>query len=88
MCRAVGRFADDSPIKTIAERLREMRGAMTVEQLAVLLNISRQQVYKLVAHSKLPYIRIGASIRFDPGVIQQWIRADAERWFIPRSSRR
>jgi excisionase family DNA binding protein len=48
--------------------------ALTVPEIAELLNISERQVYKLAADYRIPCFKIGGSIRFDPAAIADWLR--------------
>jgi excisionase family DNA binding protein len=51
--------------------------ALTVSEVAEILNISERQVYKLVSESVIPSFHIGSSIRFDPSLIAAWLRQKA-----------
>ena len=46
---------------------------MTVEQVADLLQLSPQTIYKWAAAKKLPSIKLGYMLRFEPDRISQWI---------------
>ena len=48
---------------------------LTVEEAATLLRISRNHAYGLVAQDKLPYIRLGRSIRISRDVLEAWINS-------------
>ena len=39
-----------------------------------MLNISERQVYKLAAEHRIPCLKIGGSIRFDPLAVAVWLR--------------
>jgi excisionase family DNA binding protein len=59
-----------------AEQFSGVRGrktAMTVEEVAQLLNVSERHVYKLVQDGVLPHLRVGNSVRFDPDKIADWL---------------
>ena len=45
----------------------------TAEQLAEFLNVKRRRIYELVREGRMPSIRIGRTLRFDPGQIQAWL---------------
>jgi excisionase family DNA binding protein len=47
--------------------------ALTVSEVATLLNVSERQVYKLAAEHRIPCFKIGGSIRFDPHAIGAWL---------------
>jgi excisionase family DNA binding protein len=47
--------------------------ALTVTDVATLLNVSERQVYKLAAEHRIPCFKIGGSVRFDPVAIALWL---------------
>jgi excisionase family DNA binding protein len=58
----------------LADSLAKRATALTVSDLASLLNISERQIYKLAAERRIPCFKIGNSIRFDPDAIVAWLR--------------
>lgn len=46
---------------------------LTAGQLAKLLNLSPGHCYRLVAQRRIPFVRIGGSVRFRPEAIQAWL---------------
>ena len=58
----------------LADSLDRKTSALTVSDVAELLNISERQVYKLVAEHRIPCFKIGGSIRFDPFAVALWLR--------------
>jgi excisionase family DNA binding protein len=58
----------------LADSLAQRATALTVPDVASLLNISERQVYKLAADGRIPCFKIGNSIRFDPGALVAWLR--------------
>jgi excisionase family DNA binding protein len=46
---------------------------MTVEDVAALLKVEKQLVYKLKRDRKIPFIKIGGVIRFRRVDVDQWI---------------
>lgn len=48
---------------------------MTVEDVAALLKVEKQLVYKLKRDKKIPFIKIGGVIRFRRVDVDQWIEA-------------
>ena len=59
----------------LAEQIEAMEQALTVEQLASLLQCSKKALYKMIKRGTLPCFRIGAMLRFDPEVTAQWLRS-------------
>lgn len=51
-----------------------MKRYLTPKELAVLLNISLHQVYKLVQTNIIPHFRLGGKIMFDIEQIEAFIR--------------
>ena len=47
--------------------------ALTVAEIAELLNVSQRHIYKLVAENQIPHVKIGGSVRFDAKDISDWI---------------
>jgi excisionase family DNA binding protein len=58
----------------LADSLAQRATALTVSDVASLLNISERQVYKLAADGRIPCFKIGNSIRFDPAAFAEWLR--------------
>lgn len=50
-----------------------------VEWLAEYLNVSTSWVYQATAAGKIPCVRIGASVRFNPVEIKKWILDQSKR---------
>jgi excisionase family DNA binding protein len=48
---------------------------LTARELADLYQISRSWIYHAVADGKIPYVRIGAQIRFNVAEIEAWLRS-------------
>ena len=73
--------ADDHPETSTVRRNgleqgSDQRGIPTlldIETLARSLGISMRQVRRFVAEGRIPFIRIGHLIRFDPEEINEWI---------------
>ena len=60
---------------TLARMVEEFGSAITVVQLAKILQCSRGQVYKLIDQNRLPALKVGTMIRLDPGTVAHWIRS-------------
>jgi excisionase family DNA binding protein len=58
----------------LADSLEKRATALTVSDVASLLNISERQVYKLAADGRILCFKIGNSIRFDPAAFAAWLR--------------
>ncbi len=58
----------------LTDSLEKRTTALTVAEVAKVLNVSIRQVYGLVACNKIPHIKIGGCIRFDPTEFAAWVR--------------
>jgi excisionase family DNA binding protein len=61
----------------LAARIEHWTSAMTVAELAHLIQVSHKQVYSLVAKRRIPSFRISGSIRLDPKRTADWLRSQA-----------
>ena len=57
----------------------DLENLLTLKEVASLLRLSPQTVYKLLREGSLPAVKIGNQWRFDPEQVRSWIRAQAER---------
>jgi excisionase family DNA binding protein len=46
---------------------------LTIDQLAEQLNVSIRHVRRLVAERRVPYLKVGKFVRFDPAEISTWL---------------
>lgn len=58
---------------TIIETIERRTEAMKVGELAGLLQVTPQYIYKLAASGHIPCIRIEGAIRLDPQEIVVWL---------------
>ena len=63
--------------ETLASLVRRRRTAWTAEELAEVLSLSRKHIYKLAKKGRMPSLRIGGAIRFDPHAIAAWLESKA-----------
>lgn len=49
--------------------------ALKPEQAAQLLQISRSRIYELIREDRVPYIRVGGSIRIPRRALEAWLDA-------------
>ena len=67
------------------------RRLMDVETLATILGVGVRQVRWLVVERRIPYVKVGHYVRFDPEDIDRWIAERRVEMFDPapvRHSRR
>ena len=54
---------------------------MTMDQLAERLGVTRRHVRRLVDERRVPFLRVGRFIRFDPVEIADWLnRSRVRSW--------
>ena len=54
---------------------------LTMDQLAERLGVTHRHVRRLVAERRVPFLRVGRFIRFDPAKIATWL--DSSRVPVP-----
>jgi putative molybdopterin biosynthesis protein len=47
---------------------------LTASEVAARFKVTGQRVHELARLGLLPSVRLGRSVRFDPAVIEEWIR--------------
>ena len=52
---------------------RERRGLIDIPALAIELGVTQRFVRRLVAEDRVPFLKIGKFIRFDPREIDDWV---------------
>lgn len=51
--------------------------ALKVAEVAEMLGVTQQHVYKMAASGQLPSFRVAGAVRFDPDDLAQWLRRKA-----------
>jgi excisionase family DNA binding protein len=66
-----------STIKAVrlADALDLRATAMTVDEVAKLMNVSSRHIYQLVKDGKIPHFHVGGAVRFDPDNVKKWLVA-------------
>jgi excisionase family DNA binding protein len=57
----------------ISQQIRSCPTALTVDDVAGYLNLARKTIYSMSASGRIPSIKIGAVLRFDPAILADWI---------------
>jgi excisionase family DNA binding protein len=60
---------------SIVEQLEGFGRALTAEELAKLLSVSKVTIFKQAAAGRIPSFRVGTCVRFDPRAVAQWLRS-------------
>ena len=68
-------MAQHNPEPTQANPLLDRRGLLDVATLAGELGVSQRFVRRLVAENRVPFLKIGKFVRFDPREIDLWVGA-------------
>jgi len=64
---------------SIIEELESLGRAITVAELGRYIHLGRTAIYDLVRGGRIPYFRIGYSVRFDPLQIAEWLRRHSHK---------
>jgi excisionase family DNA binding protein len=59
----------------LARKLEATHNALRARDVAELLGVSAQHIYKLAAKGLIPSFRVGTAVRFDPAAVAAWIGA-------------
>jgi excisionase family DNA binding protein len=78
-------LAEDLP-KVMADRVHLQH--LKAGELAKLLGVTRQHIYKMAAASAIPSFRIGAAVRFDPKQVAEWLTRRMPQTVTPSSPSR
>jgi len=58
---------------TLVDVVREKQEALRVRDLAHLLGVSQQQIYKMAAKGEIPSFKVANAVRFDPHETADWL---------------
>jgi excisionase family DNA binding protein len=70
----------------LVEVLENRKEVLKVPEVAKILGISTQQVYKIVAAGTIPHFRVQCAIRFCPAELAEWIKGKIQRSIHPHTS--
>ena len=59
---------------SLADRIERMGRALTADELASMLTVSRITIFKQAKAGRIPSFRIGTCVRFDPKSVGTWLR--------------
>ncbi len=60
---------------TIIEQIGKRSSALKVSELADLLRVTPQHIYRLASEGLIPCFRIEGAIRLDPGDVVAWLKS-------------
>lgn len=61
-------------IAKIVAELETKQNALKAGEVATLLGVTRQHVYKMAAQQTNPSFRVGGAVRVDPSQLAEWLR--------------
>jgi excisionase family DNA binding protein len=64
----------EGPSLTLADRIEGFERALTADELAALLAVSKITIFKQAKAGRIPSFRIGTCVRFDPRAVARWLR--------------
>jgi excisionase family DNA binding protein len=59
---------------SLADRIERIGRALTANELAEMLTVSRITIFKQAKAGRIPSFRIGSCVRFDPKAVGNWLR--------------
>lgn len=51
---------------------------LDIDHLATHLGTSHRHIRRLIAEKRIPYLKVGRLIRFDPGEVAQWLESNRQ----------
>jgi excisionase family DNA binding protein len=60
-------------LMSLASRIKARHHAMTAEELADLLKVSRLTILRRAKRGTIPSFRVGSCVRFDPANVSKWL---------------
>ena len=64
---------NSNPSSVLGTTADGRRGLIDVPALAVELGVTQRFIRRLVAEDRLPFLKIGKFVRFDPREIDEWV---------------
>jgi excisionase family DNA binding protein len=61
------------PSDTFIAKIRQRRNLMSVKEVAEMLGLSSETIYRMARKSRIPVLRLGLTLRFDPQMIALWL---------------
>ena len=59
----------------IASQIAAHRGGMNVREVSELTTIARQTIYAMAKANRIPVVKVGAKLIFDPARLAAWWRS-------------
>ena len=58
---------------TKGDRIASGSRLLTIDAVAEALSVTRRHVQRLVAERRIPFLKVGRFVRFDPGALNIWL---------------
>jgi excisionase family DNA binding protein len=71
----------------LIEMLEKRTEALKVAEVAKIMGVTPQHIYKMAAAGEIPCFRVRGAVRFWPSELAEWIRAQLEKARRARSER-
>ncbi len=68
----------------LVETLKSRTGALKVADIAKILGVTPQHIYKMAAKGAIPSFRNSGSVRFDPDDVATWLQEKQNPGVSPR----
>ncbi len=68
-------YSSTEPL-SLADRIERIGRALTANELAEMLTVSRITIFKQAKAGRIPSFRVGTCVRFDPRSVAQWLRGN------------
>ena len=59
---------------SLADLIEQTGHALNANELALILGMSHQTIFRLAKQNRLPSFRVGTCVRFDPFSVAKWLR--------------
>jgi len=66
--------SSSSETLSLPDRIERMGRALTANELAGMLTVSKVTIFKQAKAGRIPSFRIGTCVRFNPRSVAQWLR--------------
>ena len=73
---STGMMQNPRPVMSIADEIEKIGHALTAQELARWLSVSKVTIFKQAAAGRIPSFRVGSCVRFDPRAIATWLRSE------------
>jgi excisionase family DNA binding protein len=68
-------YSSTEPL-SLADRIERIGRALTANELAEMLTVSKITIFKQAKAGHIPSFRVGTCVRFDPRSVAQWLRGN------------